>query len=134
MSDVLPVAAPVLEGEVIEVPVRKDKHWLFKPGDPRINRTGRKNGAKQRISTAFIEGLSKWYAKDGYKAIEKVGREKPEVLLQIIATVVPKEGKVEFEHTGSVAVGVVDLQEIKQRTREVLARLGDPDDSRFRAE
>jgi len=132
------VGAPAVVGEVVAndqpalpAPTRKG---CFVKGDPRINysgnnRNGRKSGAKNRLSNAFVLDLIKWHSRHGYKAIEKVGREKPEVLLQICAAVSQREVKVDVEHRGGVAVGVVDLQGIKERTRELFARISNAMDS-----
>jgi hypothetical protein len=122
----------VVEGVVVapaQAPVPRPGS-PFVPGDPRINRAGRKEKSKALLGRKMVADLSKWHAKHGYKAIEKVGREKPEILLQIIAGLIPREDRLELEHTGGVAVGVIDIQEIKQRTRDLLARIGDADDTR----
>lgn len=135
-----PVPAPVLVGEVVAkdnpVPVPRGR---FVKGDPRINYAGtnhggRKSGSKSRLSNAFVLDLIKWHTRYGYKAIERVGKENPTALLQMIASVASREVKVDVEHSGAVALGVVDIQDIKQRTRELFARLNDQVDTGSREE
>ena len=125
-----PSATPVLEGEVLK-PEKQYKPWQFKPGDPRINRSGRKPGSKQIIGEAFLKDLVKWHKLHGWKAIEKVGREKPEELLRIMASMIPKHDLLEVAHQGGITVQSIDLQEIERRTHELISRIemGDREDA-----
>jgi hypothetical protein len=126
-------ATPVLVGELVEhdapaAPVPR-KGGQFVKGDPRINKKGRIHKTKNKLRGNFLRDLTKWHARWGYSAIERVGRDNPVALLQMIANILPREDKIDVEHTGAVAVGVVDLQDIKQRTRELFARIGNTVDS-----
>ena len=123
----------MVEGEVLPPakPEKAYKPWQFKPGDPRINRKGRFKGSKQIIGKAFLRDLVKWHKLHGWKAIEKVGREKPEKLLEILASMIPKEAYlgVDVQHRSGVVLGSIELQELEQRTAELLARIENRVDS-----
>ena len=83
---------------------------------------GRAKGARNKISTAFLEELSAHFEKEGHKAIELCFHEKPIEYLKIIASVLPKE----FEVTENRLAEIPDdeLEFIIQHTRrELSARL-----------
>jgi hypothetical protein len=117
-ADPAPAPAPA--------PANPAKPWLFQKGDdPRRSMRGRTRGSKDRIGEPFVKALLKWFNKSGMKAIEKVGKEKPEELLRIIAGFVPKQVDVDHEHHGSVTFRPVDLRLIEQRTQELLSGVRD---------
>ena len=126
MNDEVP-AAPVLEGEVLPKKTwdrNPERKGVFVKGDPRL-RPGMRKSNKHKLSGDFIKDLAKWYKKDGYKAIERVAREKPDKLLDIIASMVPKEAQVDVAvtHGGGIALGSVELQEAERRTFDLLRRI-----------
>jgi hypothetical protein len=62
----------------------------FKPGQSG-NPKGRPVGAKQKIGEAFVDALHEDFIEHGAKAIVACREAKPEVYLQVIAKIVPKE-------------------------------------------
>lgn len=128
MDDAVPAPPEVLEGEVVP-PVQTGKGKFpgmgrFVKGDPRISKTGHPKGHRNRIGDAFLKDLMKWHAKHGMKAIEQVGRKKPEELLRIMASLIPKHDIVEVgHHIGGIPT--IELQELERRSFELLARIED---------
>ena len=68
---------------------------LFEPG--RKKSGGRTKGARNKLSMAFVEALSKEFDAHGEEAIRIMRKENPADFLKIIAAIVPKE----FEITDS---------------------------------
>lgn len=71
---------------------RKAPKTAFKAGaEWKGNRHGRKPGSRNRLSEAFLTGLADDFEKNGQKVIETVRKEKPEVYLKVVASVVPQQ-------------------------------------------
>jgi hypothetical protein len=70
--------------------MKHDKLIPWKPGQSG-NPKGRTVGAKQKIGEAFVEALHEDFLTHGPAAIIACREAKPEVYLQVIAKIVPKE-------------------------------------------
>ena len=69
----------------------------FKPGNTagfKPGQGGRAKGARNIISTAFLEALAEHFQEEGHKAIEIVFHERPVEYLKIVAAILPKEFEV----------------------------------------
>lgn len=133
------------EGE----PPKKDRYAHLKPfvkGDPRIRRwkkgensalLGKKRqtdkekqreaikGTRATVSGAFLYDLAFFWRQHGMSVIEKVARENPAKILDVVVACMPKDDKLEVTHSG--AVDAFGLQEISRRTQELLDRAAQRD-------
>lgn len=66
------------------------KDTRFKPGQSG-NPAGRPKGARGKLDQAFVEALYEDFKTGGAEAIRKCRDEKPDVYLNVIAKVVPKQ-------------------------------------------
>lgn len=66
----------------------------FKPGQSG-NPAGRPKGARNKLGELFLEALHNDFAKHGVEAIEKTREEKPDQYLKVVASLLPKEFKIE---------------------------------------
>ena len=69
----------------------------FKPGNTagfKPGQGGRAKGARNVISTAFLEALAKHFQEEGHEAIEIVFHERPAEYLKIVAAILPKEFEI----------------------------------------
>lgn len=69
------------------------KHAPFAPGNP--GGPGRPKGARNKLGEAFIEALHDDFAVHGVATIAKVRDEKPDQYVKVIASLLPKEFKIE---------------------------------------
>lgn len=122
MGDDAVLPTPPLEGEVLPVEKRNKVTGRFLPGVSQYRPgKGRKRGAKDKLSQDFLRDLLKWHTKHGMRAIEKVGKDRPVELLKIMASLVPKHDKLDVEH--EISLKSIGLQELQQRTHDLLSRL-----------
>lgn len=56
---------------------------------------GRPKGARNKLGEAFVEALHKDFEEHGVSAIETTRKEKPDQYLKVIASLLPKEFKIE---------------------------------------
>lgn len=74
----------------VDTDVEQSKPWLFKPGQSG-NPAGRPVGARSKLDELFVEALYKDFKEGGVEAIRACRTEKPDVYLNVIAKVVPKQ-------------------------------------------
>jgi len=55
------------------------------------NPAGRKPGSRNKLAEAFVTDLRDCWEKHGVAALERVATEQPEVLLKVIASLMPKD-------------------------------------------
>jgi hypothetical protein len=71
-------------------PGKPPKATQFQPGNP-----GRPKGARNKLGEAFIEALHDDFNAHGIDAIISTRTEKPDVYVRVIASLLPKEFKIE---------------------------------------
>ena len=52
---------------------------------------GRSKGSRNKLAAAFIEALHDDFNQNGVSAIERVRKEKPDVYIRVVASILPKE-------------------------------------------
>ena len=68
----------------------------FRPGQSG-NLKGRPKGARNRLSTQFLEALETDFNQAGPQAIAVVREKKPEVYMRVVADLLPKEANMNVE-------------------------------------
>mgnify|MGYP006056044853 CR=1 len=74
-------------------PEKSGKAPPFAPGNP--GGPGRPKGSRNKLGEAFIEALHDDFAEHGVAAIQRVRDEKPDAYVKVIASLLPKEFKIE---------------------------------------
>ena len=74
----------------------------FKPGQSG-NPKGRPKGARNRLGTQFLEALEVDFNEHGAQAISQVREKKPEVYMQVVADLLPKEASINVEASEAFA-------------------------------
>ena len=95
-SNSSPAPTGQLQGDA---PVRADFETRFKPGQSG-NPAGRSKSSRNKLSEAFIAALNDDFAEHGPAVITKVRDEMPHVYLKVIASLIPKEVKLDKDHNG----------------------------------
>jgi hypothetical protein len=70
-------------------PSGRSKTGQFLPG--RQGGPGRPIGSRNRLSEKFLSDLQKVWLKKGAKALDKVADENPEILVRVVASILPKQ-------------------------------------------
>lgn len=68
----------------------KQRGRPFRPGQSG-NPAGRPAGSRNRLGEDFVSALHEDFKTHGQEAVETVRKERPDVYLKVIATVIPKE-------------------------------------------
>lgn len=69
---------------------KPSKPWLFGPNNT-ANLKGRPKGSRNKLDEAFVNALYEDFKTGGVEAIRKCREDKPDVYLNVIAKVVPKQ-------------------------------------------
>jgi len=91
------------------------RHAPFAPGNP--GGPGRPKGSRNKLGEAFVEALHADFEKHGVATIQKVREEKPEQYVKVIASLLPKELKIE-------ATSDLTDEQLDQRIRALAAAIG----------
>lgn len=97
-------------------PEKQGRSEPWKPGQSG-NPLGRPKGSRNKLGEAFIEALHNDFQEHGVAAIQKVRDKKPDAYLKVIASLLPKEIKIEATNDLSDA-------ELDKRIRQLAAILG----------
>ena len=73
------------------------------------NGGGRPKGSRNRLASEFIDALANDFSEHGASAIEKVRREKPDVYLRVVASILPSQLDVAISNVSIFAE--VDLSD-----------------------
>ena len=97
----------------------------FQPGHK--GGPGRPKGSRNKLEEDFLKLLHDDWVANGASVIERVRSEDPSTYMRIVAQVLPKESKVDVEHSG--AIEHRGLPEIGSRVGDLLASRADSDSS-----
>jgi hypothetical protein len=81
--------------------------------------TGRRKGARSKLSESFLQDFHKTWLKHGPKALDKVAQENPGLFVKVAASILPKALEVDgrIEHTNRNEF-VVELQDFTDAYRK----------------
>jgi len=88
---------------------------LFQPGQSG-NPKGRAKGSRNKLGEEFLAALQADFQENGAEAIAKVRDEKPDVYLRVIASILPREIKIE-------SANELSDDELDKRIRQLAAAL-----------
>lgn len=88
---------------------------MFAPGQSG-NPAGRPKGSRNKLGEQFVEALQADFEEHGKAAIETVRKGKPDAYLKVIASLLPKEIKIE-------AVNDLSDDELDRRIKQLAAAL-----------
>jgi hypothetical protein len=78
---------------------------------------GRKVGSRNKLTESFVADLKACWERHGVDALERVARDQPEVLLKVIASLMPRDVRID-QHV------MVEPSEFVDRFRQARALLG----------
>lgn len=76
-----------------DAPQKDEKTGRFLPGNTGFG--GRPKGARSKLGEAFIQALADDFDEHGVTTIAKVREERPQDYMKVIASLLPKEFKIE---------------------------------------
>lgn len=92
---------------------------LFEKG--RTKTGGRRKGARDRISTSFLEELAKDFEEHGAEVIKIARIERPVDYLKVVASVLPKEFEITDSRLEDISDGELDaLIELARQQRAII--------------
>jgi len=98
-------------GETSGKPMPPVEHQ-FKPGNP-----GRPKGSRNKLGEAFVQALHADFEEHGVAVIQEVRKDKPHEYLKVVASLLPKELKIE-------RVDELSDSELDQRIRQLAGIIG----------
>ena len=85
---------------------------------------GRPKGSKNKLAESYLQDLYEHYLEEGQAAIKRVCEERPDVYIQLIARLIPKD--LDINHSGNVSVRVVNYaDESKDEPESAINHLED---------
>lgn len=93
------------------------KTGRFLPGNSGFG--GKPKGARNKLGEAFIQALHESFLEHGPETIETVRTEKPDAYLKVIASLMPKEHRIDINDQFSEMTD----DELAQRIRSLTAQL-----------
>jgi len=120
MSDIHPVKKGQETGQV----ERADFATRFKPGETR-NPNGRPKGSRHKLDECFVKALYEDFKEGGVDAIRACRTDKPDVYLNVIAKVLPKQ--VEMKADDALADLAQGLSAVAEFLGQVAAEAGSSD-------
>jgi hypothetical protein len=108
----------------LAVEKQRPAHW-FKPGVSG-NPAGRARGSRNRLADAFVTDLHGCWERHGVAALERVATEQPEILVKVIASILPKDISLTVAHA-------IDPSEFVGKFRKAQELLGNYEPRRLKA-
>ena len=108
----------------IDTEEKPSKPWLFGPGN-NANPNGRPKGARNKLADAFVSALYADFKEGGIEAIKACRTEKPDVYLNVIAKVLPKQ--IDVTADDSVADLASGLHAVAEFLSSFAAESSSPD-------
>jgi hypothetical protein len=105
------------------IPERDEKSGRFLTGN---NGGGRSKGSRNKLAAAFIEALHDDFNQNGISAIERVRKEKPDVYIRVVASILPRELDVALNVNHSLseeyerALTYADAMRVLRAAREMV--------------
>jgi hypothetical protein len=93
------------------------KPYRFQTGQLKTSGSGRRTGARNKLSMAFLEAFAEDFEKHGIETIRIVRMERPHEYLKVAAYLMPKAFDDEQPVTVHIVTGVVRREDYLDRPR-----------------